>query len=185
MSARSVRGRRSSTAGSARARRRHPSPSLSASGATPAGSPALLGGRQRAAEETIISEPILRRLSDHEQAMIGAADLFNALAVPPHGRRNRPVTRGPRSVSVVVPLRRQLRGRGHRRLGHLLVPVPRLPGVGHPGSPRGPRPRSLRSSRRRSRLECAYGRRRPRRPGYRAALSRCAGGSDEVPIVRP
>ena len=38
----------------------------------------LLGGRQRASEETIVSEPILRRLSDHEQAMIGAADLFNA-----------------------------------------------------------------------------------------------------------
>jgi hypothetical protein len=38
----------------------------------------LLGGRQRAAEETIVSEPILRRLSDHEQAMIGAADLFNS-----------------------------------------------------------------------------------------------------------
>jgi hypothetical protein len=38
----------------------------------------LIGGRQRAAEETIVSEPILRRLSDHEQAMIGAADLFNA-----------------------------------------------------------------------------------------------------------
>jgi predicted RNA-binding Zn-ribbon protein involved in translation (DUF1610 family) len=38
----------------------------------------LLGSRQRAAEETIVSEPILRRLSDHEQAMIGAADLFNA-----------------------------------------------------------------------------------------------------------
>ncbi len=38
----------------------------------------LLGGRQRASEEMIVSEPILRRLSDHEQAMIGAADLFNA-----------------------------------------------------------------------------------------------------------
>ncbi|MFL5964232.1 MAG: hypothetical protein ACJ757_15210 [Gaiellaceae bacterium] len=38
----------------------------------------LLGSRQRAGEETIVSEPILRRLSDHEQAMIGAADLFNA-----------------------------------------------------------------------------------------------------------
>jgi hypothetical protein len=38
----------------------------------------LLGSRQRAAEETIVSEPILRRLSDPEQAMIGAADLFNA-----------------------------------------------------------------------------------------------------------
>jgi len=39
---------------------------------------ALLGPRPRAAEETIVAEPILRRLSDHEQAMIGAADLFNA-----------------------------------------------------------------------------------------------------------
>jgi len=39
---------------------------------------ALLGTRPRAAEETIVAEPILRRLSDHEQAMIGAADLFNA-----------------------------------------------------------------------------------------------------------
>lgn len=38
----------------------------------------LIGARQRSAEETIVSEPILRRLSDHEQAMIGAADLFNA-----------------------------------------------------------------------------------------------------------
>ncbi|MDX6474867.1 MAG: hypothetical protein QOH95_378 [Gaiellaceae bacterium] len=38
----------------------------------------LLGARPRAAEETIVSEPILRRLSDHEQAMIGAADIFNS-----------------------------------------------------------------------------------------------------------
>jgi predicted RNA-binding Zn-ribbon protein involved in translation (DUF1610 family) len=37
----------------------------------------LMGSRNQA-EETIVSEPILRRLSDHEQAMIGAADLFNA-----------------------------------------------------------------------------------------------------------
>jgi len=39
---------------------------------------AILGTRPRTAEETIVSEPILRRLSDHEQAMINAADLFNA-----------------------------------------------------------------------------------------------------------
>ena len=38
----------------------------------------LLGTRPRTAEEAIVAEPILRRLSDHEQAMIGAADLFNA-----------------------------------------------------------------------------------------------------------
>jgi hypothetical protein len=39
---------------------------------------ALLGTRPRAAEETIASEPILRRLSDEELAMVEAADLFNA-----------------------------------------------------------------------------------------------------------
>jgi hypothetical protein len=38
----------------------------------------ILGTRPRLSEETIFTEPILRRLSDHEQAMINAADLFNA-----------------------------------------------------------------------------------------------------------
>lgn len=38
----------------------------------------LLGTRPRTVEETIASEPILRRLSDHELAMVEAADLFNA-----------------------------------------------------------------------------------------------------------
>ena len=38
----------------------------------------LLGSRPRAEEETVASEPILRRLSDHELAMVEAADLFNA-----------------------------------------------------------------------------------------------------------
>jgi hypothetical protein len=37
----------------------------------------LLGTRPRA-EEAVASEPILRRLSDHEVAMVEAADLFNA-----------------------------------------------------------------------------------------------------------
>ena len=37
----------------------------------------LLGSRQRAAEETIVSEPILRRLSDEEAATVEAADVFN------------------------------------------------------------------------------------------------------------
>jgi hypothetical protein len=39
---------------------------------------ALLGTRPRGAEETIASEPILRRLSDEELSMVEAADLFNA-----------------------------------------------------------------------------------------------------------
>jgi hypothetical protein len=38
----------------------------------------LLGTRPRAVDETVASEPILRRLSDHEVAMVEAADLFNA-----------------------------------------------------------------------------------------------------------
>ena len=38
----------------------------------------LLGTRPKTVEETIASEPILRRLSDHELAMVEAADLFNA-----------------------------------------------------------------------------------------------------------
>ncbi len=38
----------------------------------------LLGSRPRAVEETVASEPILRRLSEQELAMVEAADLFNA-----------------------------------------------------------------------------------------------------------
>jgi predicted RNA-binding Zn-ribbon protein involved in translation (DUF1610 family) len=39
---------------------------------------ALLGTRPRTVDETIASEPILRRLSEPELAMVEAADLFNA-----------------------------------------------------------------------------------------------------------
>jgi hypothetical protein len=38
----------------------------------------LLGTRPRTVEETVASEPILRRLSEHELSMVEAADLFNA-----------------------------------------------------------------------------------------------------------
>jgi hypothetical protein len=38
----------------------------------------LLKSRPRVAEETIATEPILRRLSEQELAMVEAADLFNA-----------------------------------------------------------------------------------------------------------
>jgi hypothetical protein len=38
----------------------------------------LLGTRPRALEETIASEPILRRLSEQELATVEASDLFNA-----------------------------------------------------------------------------------------------------------
>jgi hypothetical protein len=38
----------------------------------------ILGTRPRGPEETVASEPILRRLSEHELAMVEAADIFNA-----------------------------------------------------------------------------------------------------------
>jgi hypothetical protein len=39
---------------------------------------ALMGSRPRVAEATVASEPILRRLSEQELAMVEAADLFNS-----------------------------------------------------------------------------------------------------------
>jgi hypothetical protein len=38
----------------------------------------IMGTRPRPVEETIAPDPILRRLSEHELAMVEAADLFNA-----------------------------------------------------------------------------------------------------------
>lgn len=38
----------------------------------------LLGARHRVGDETVASEPILRRLSEQEISMVEAADLFNA-----------------------------------------------------------------------------------------------------------
>jgi hypothetical protein len=39
---------------------------------------AIMGTRSRTVEDTVAPEPILRRLSDEELAMVEAADLFNA-----------------------------------------------------------------------------------------------------------
>src|SRR5512132_2131086 len=41
---------------------------------------AILDPRRAAPEESLAPEPILRRLSNHERAMVEAADLFNASA---------------------------------------------------------------------------------------------------------
>ena len=38
----------------------------------------LLGAKPRASDETVASEPILRRLSERELSMVAAADIFNA-----------------------------------------------------------------------------------------------------------
>jgi hypothetical protein len=40
----------------------------------------FLDPRRATPEETLVAEPILRRLSNHERAMVEAADLFNASA---------------------------------------------------------------------------------------------------------
>jgi hypothetical protein len=61
----------------------------------------LLKTRPRAVDETIASEPILRRLSEHELSMVEAADIFNA------SQYRRTVggigkSLGPPKVSVVV-----------------------------------------------------------------------------------
>jgi hypothetical protein len=41
---------------------------------------ALLGARRQLPSEPVVAEPILRRLSEREQAIVRAADLFNASA---------------------------------------------------------------------------------------------------------
>jgi hypothetical protein len=61
----------------------------------------IMGTRPRVVEETVAPDPILRRLSEHELAMVEAADLFNA------SQYRRTVggiakSLGPPRVSVVV-----------------------------------------------------------------------------------
>jgi hypothetical protein len=61
---------------------------------------AIFDPRRAQPEETLIDEPILRRLSDHERAMVEAADLFNASA---YRRSVSGIAKslGPPNVSVV------------------------------------------------------------------------------------
>jgi hypothetical protein len=60
----------------------------------------LLGGGRRAEEEPVAAEPILRRLSEPELAVVEAADLFNA---SPHRRTVAGVAKslGPPQASIV------------------------------------------------------------------------------------
>ncbi len=83
----------------------------------------LLGTRPPG-EQPVASEPILRRLSESELAIVEAADHFNA------SQFRRTVggiakSLGSPRVSIVAALGRQPGDRDHRRLGDLLVPVPR------------------------------------------------------------
>jgi hypothetical protein len=61
---------------------------------------AIFDPRRAQPEETLVDEPILRRLSDHERAMVEAADLFNA---SPYRRSVSGIAKslGPPNVSVV------------------------------------------------------------------------------------
>ena len=78
-SARSARRSPSSTAGCARAARRC-RPSRSTPRRRKSRWAGLLGGGRRAEEAPVADEPILRRLSEPELAVVEAADLFNASA---------------------------------------------------------------------------------------------------------
>jgi hypothetical protein len=61
---------------------------------------AIFDPRRTTPEETLVDEPILRRLSDHERAMVEAADLFNS---SPYRRSVGGIAKslGPPHVSVV------------------------------------------------------------------------------------
>ena len=78
-SARSARRSPSSTAGCARAAPRC-RPSRSTPRRRKSRWAGLLGGSRRAEEAPVADEPILRRLSEPELAVVEAADLFNASA---------------------------------------------------------------------------------------------------------
>ena len=129
---------------------------------------ALLGARDEEAEP-VVSEPILRRLSDDELALVEAADLFNQSTF------RRTVAGVAKSLGdpkvSIVPLRRRQRGdRPDLRLGHHLVPVPRHAGRGPAGADRRPRARPRR------------GRARPTRAGTPASTRR-AGSCRELATV--
>jgi hypothetical protein len=61
---------------------------------------AIFDPRRAQPEETLVDEPILRRLSDHERAMVEAADLFNS-SVYRRSVSGIAKSLGPPNVSVV------------------------------------------------------------------------------------
>ena len=146
--ARSATRRRPSTAGSRRARRRRRRSRRTAA-ARAASRSRRCSARASPAEAPVASEPILRRLSESELAIVEAADHFNA------SQFRRTVGGIAKSLGTPTGLDRAALGRepGHRdhgRLGYLLVPVPRHAGLGAAGAPRGARATSPTSSMRRS-----------------------------------
>ncbi len=108
----------------------------------------LLGSREPEAEP-VMTEPILRRLSDDELALVESADLFNQSQFR---RTIAGVDEEPGRAAGLdrAAARRQRRERADLRLGHHLVPVPRLARRLAARPHRGPRPGRRRSSRPRS-----------------------------------
>ncbi len=159
------------TAGSARVRRRRrrsrrPAPPAAAAEAGSRPSSGRASGRR----STVASEPILRRLSEQELAMVEAADLFNASQ---YRRTVGGIAKSlgdPRSRSIVA-LRRQRGGGRHGRLGHLLVPVPRLAGLRQSGAARGARPRPGGARGVVHRMERPLVEDGPHRPGHRPVVA--------------
>ena len=99
-------------------------------GAAPAAGQSLLGvPREPEDAARRAREPILRRLSDDEIALVEAAELFNASLFRRTDRGGREGARRAARLDHAA-LRREQRARAHVRLGHHLVPVPRLARVG-------------------------------------------------------
>jgi hypothetical protein len=81
--------------------------------------------------QPVVPEPVLRRLTDSEAALVEAADLFNASPLPSDDRGV--ARRSVRAARLDHPaLRCELGARAHVRLGDHLVPVPRAPEAGQP-----------------------------------------------------
>ena len=118
--------------------------------------------RARTGETIAPPEPILRRLSDEEMAVLEAADLFNAST---YRRTVGGIAKslGEAQASIIPLSGVSRRARRHRRVGPLLVPVPGHPRVGSAGAARAPRPRARRARGGLQGLEHAgRGRRSPR-----------------------
>ena len=135
----------------------------------------LLGTRPRDVEQTVASEPILRRLSDQELAMVEAADLFNASqyrrTVGGIGKslgepRVSVVTLSGVNAEVVVTVAWDISWYQYRV----------SPESDNPGPARGAGPRSGAARGRVQELERAHGRGRPDHAGHRPGLAQSAVG---------
>ena len=94
--------------------------------------------------ETIVAEPILRRLSGRgADGGRGGGALQRSDAVRTVEGISRSL--GEPQASIVVLSGAERRGRDHLRLGHLLVPVPGQPRLGPAGPPGRARPRAGRA----------------------------------------